>query len=366
MSEKAWFVEESGKSEGPFTFQELVEQTHSGKINPSTKVQGRSGDWVLAIQVDGLFGPASKESAKHRESFREKNHMSPFDHLPDFASKIKIKRGWFGKYGVEFPCPKCNCTLTSDESEIGIEDICPRCNEVFTLSESIAFEISLDRKTRAEHRTLQAGQTKEQRADRQRNVTTWLVAMFGATLVIGFIGLCCVFPVFSFLAFFTGVFIFWCIMLHTCKTEDEARAVSFLGVIFFFAFVLLMPYVGSIGSHNTNRSNSSNENVTLSSPRTSQSSRPVEDDETRWKREEDEIIKGVTAEYMRNPSKYDREGDALIKEYESVKSEAEQMRGKNRISRSDWDEAEKTLLRTSPNRNSLKNKDVLEHINQGK
>jgi membrane protein YdbS with pleckstrin-like domain len=54
-----WYVSKSGKTQGPFSPQQLVQLAAEQKIGPQTEVRmGESGTWIPAEEVKGLFVPA--------------------------------------------------------------------------------------------------------------------------------------------------------------------------------------------------------------------------------------------------------------------------------------------------------------------
>jgi hypothetical protein len=58
-----WYIYKDGQKHGPFSFDQLMEAAHSGKLRPEDMVWGSGMDnWTRAIEVEGLNPPAWQHS----------------------------------------------------------------------------------------------------------------------------------------------------------------------------------------------------------------------------------------------------------------------------------------------------------------
>jgi len=95
---KQWYVHKDGQQRGPFSFEQLVEETNVGKLGPADMVwsEGMEG-WIRAEQVEGLNpvarhhpGPAAPQPAP----------VSRSSQVPAGELKLEQLSKWMGFVGI--------------------------------------------------------------------------------------------------------------------------------------------------------------------------------------------------------------------------------------------------------------------------
>jgi len=153
-------------------FRNGFEQYHLSRSCTGENLGFAHGKVMAAMREEHgeLLTPDEEHEDKDREEHVELDAEPPTDKEHEDVSIVcwqvkswQVKRGWTGKFRINFDCPICYTKLSSEATEIGIEDSCPRCFTVFALEEGVASGIPLDRKRLAKERQLKIERAEEKK-----------------------------------------------------------------------------------------------------------------------------------------------------------------------------------------------------------